>query len=298
MQATAKPSVLSVGRLYCDLIFTDLPRLPTLGTEVFSDGFGMHAGGGAFITAAHLSMLGHRSALATMLPAPPFSDLVRPDLDASGVDLSLCTTLPASAGPQITVAMVEQGDRAFLTHRAGPPFPRLTAADLAQHGLRHVHVGELASLVAEPDLIPLARQTGMTISVDCSWDEAMTADDIRPLARTIDVFLPNEAEYDALRAMGLADSFAPVTIVKRGAAGATAITEAGTLDVPTTAIEAVDTTGAGDAFNAGFLSAWLTGQDMGDCLAAGNVQGAIAVQQSGGFNPAPPSPDALGVAGR
>ena len=68
-------TVLSVGRLYCDLIFTDLPRMPTMGTEVYAGGFGVHAGGGAFITAAHLAALGHPSALsaipAVASSAPP-----------------------------------------------------------------------------------------------------------------------------------------------------------------------------------------------------------------------------------
>ena len=114
-----RTSILSVGRLYCDLIFTDLPRMPTPGTEGFTDGFGTHAGGGAFITAAHLAQLGHPSSLAAMLPASPFGDLMRPDLEASQVDLSLCAPLPAAEGPQVTVAMAHAADRSFLTRRSG-----------------------------------------------------------------------------------------------------------------------------------------------------------------------------------
>ena len=293
----AKPAVLSVGRLYCDMIFTDLPRLPTLGTEVFSGGFGVHAGGGAFITAAHLGQLGHASSLAAMLPSSHFADLIRPELEGSSIDLSLSAALPRSAGPQITVAMVEGGDRAFLTHRAGPAFPQLLTRDLAKRGFAHLHVGELASLVSDPTVIALARSCGMTISVDCSWDDALTSDDIRPLVGKVEVFLPNEAELAALVRMGIGAAFAPITIVKRGAEGARAITEAGTLDAPTVPLDAVDTTGAGDAFNAGFLSSWLTGASLGDCLAAGNARGAGAVQQRGGFTPAERPHPKIGIAG-
>lgn len=296
MEDAAKPAVLSVGRLYCDLIFTDLPRLPTLGTEVFGEEVGLHAGGGAFITAAHLAALGHPSSLASMLPSSPFADLMRPDLETSQVDLSLSATLPASSGPQITVAMVESSDRAFLTRRAGPAFPTLSAADLAKHDFRHVHVGELSSLLAKPEIIPLARDMGMSISVDCGWDDSFTADKIGPVAGKIDVFLPNEAEHEAMHRMGLGISFAPITVVKRAAAGASVITDAGTLDVPTETCEAVDTTGAGDAFNAGFLSVWLTGGDLRDCLAAGNAQGAKAVRQRGGFSAADGGSSRMGFA--
>ncbi len=298
MTGTSKPGVLSVGRLYCDLIFTGLPRLPSLGTEVFTEGFGAHAGGGAFITAAHLSALGHGSALAAMLPAPPFHDFVRRDLEASHIDLSLSKTLPATEGPQITVAMAQGGDRAFLTRRAGPAFPDLQARDLRAHGFGHLHIGELASLVSQPEIIDIARTQDMTISVDCGWEDTLDCEALRPLAGRVDLFLPNEAEWEALCQTGLAEGFAPTTIIKRGAKGASALTESGRVDTPTQPIDAMDTTGAGDAFNAGFLSCWLTGGALPACLAAGNARGALAVQRRGGFAAGTDDREShLGVAG-
>lgn len=292
-----KPAVLSVGRLYCDLIFTDLPRLPTLGTEVFTDGFGAHTGGGAFITAAHLAQLGHTSALAAMLPSSPFGDLMRPELESSQIDLSLSAPLAEAAGPQITVAMAQGGDRAFLTRRAGAAFPKVSTSDLERRAIRHIHVGELASLAAQPEIIDVARAQGATISVDCGWDDALRLNALRPLVGLVDVFLPNESEITALRKMGVPDDFAPLTVIKRGDKGATALSDDGAVDMPTRAMKAVDTTGAGDAFNAGFLSAWLTGAGLSDCLAAGNQRGAIAVQRRGGFAAMEASNPGIGIAG-
>lgn len=285
MQRSTTPAVLSVGRLYCDLIFTGLPRLPSLGTEVFTDGFGTHAGGGAFITAAHLSQLGHPTSLAAMLPSSPFAELMRPELEASDVDLSLCAPLSKSEGPQITVAMANRGDRAFLTRRAGPAFPMLSAHDIASRRFRHLHVGELASLVAQPEIIDVARSAGMSISVDCGWDDDLKAEALKPLVGAVDVFLPNEAELATLRQMGLAEQFAPITIVKKGPRGAKAILDSDTLDAPGVRADVVDTTGAGDAFNAAFLSHWLMGASLQQCLDAGNVRGALTVQSRGGFSP-------------
>ena len=296
-QGKGKPAVLSVGRLYCDLIFTDLPRLPTLGTEVFAEGFGAHAGGGAFITAAHLSQLGHVSSLAAMLPSSPFADLMRGELEASGIDLSLSAPLPGAAGPQVTVAMAERGDRAFLTRRAGPAFPEISASDLAGREFRHLHVGELASLVEQPAIVDLARSAGMTVSADCSWDDALNAEALRPLVGAVDLFLPNEGEFAALGRMGLADGFAPLTVVKQGARGAVALAPEGRIEAPTVPLEAVDTTGAGDAFNAGFLSRWLAGAPIADCMAAGNARAAMTVKRSGGFTAGEGQRGRIGVAG-
>lgn len=289
--------ILSVGRLYCDLIFTDLPRMPTLGTEVFTDGFGAHAGGGAFITAAHLAQLGHPSSLAAMLPASPFGDLMRPDLEASQVDLSLCATLPTQEGPQITIAMAKEADRAFLTRRAGPAFPKIASEEIAKRRFRHLHIGEIASLVAEPDILHIARAQGVTVSADCGWDDDFDASVLTPFVGMIDVFLPNEAEMVALQGAGISTDLATLTVIKRGARGATLISGEATLSAPALATAVLDTTGAGDAFNAGFLSCWLAGAPPQACLEAGNRRGAFAVRSRGGFAAKVRPVSELGVAG-
>ena len=291
------PPVLSVGRLYCDLIFTGIPRMPTLGTEVFTDGFSAHAGGGAFITAAHLAQLGHRSALAAMISRPPVDDLMRPDMTASTVDFSLCSALAASDGPQITVAMVVGEDRSFVTRRSGRAFPRLEKRDIERRGFRHIHFGEITSVIADPELIQIARSLGATVSADCGWDDDFDASALQPLEGQLDVFLPNEAEMAMLQGSGLGDRIATVTVIKRGAAGASLVSPDGTLSAPALATDVLDTTGAGDAFNAGFLSKWLVGAPLQTCLAAGNQRGALAVSTLGGFSRGANPVAELGVAG-
>ncbi|WP_306120076.1 MULTISPECIES: PfkB family carbohydrate kinase [unclassified Roseitalea] len=282
---TPKPAVLSVGRLYCDLIFTDVPRLPSTGTEVYAGDFGIHAGGGAFITAAHLASLGHRTALASYIPGAPFHDVVTEELRDAELDIGLCRPLGAQMDPQLTVAIAVNGDRAFLTRRSGPALPDIDAGDLGRLGVAHLHVGELATLVERPDLIAMARQAGATISLDCSWD-----DDIAPprviaaLIERVDVFLPNEAEARRLADLGVPARCAPLTAIKKGADGAAVLAAGTELTEPAQPVHAVDTTGAGDAFNAGFLSAWLGGEPLQACLRAGNALGARAIAGRGGFH--------------
>ncbi|MEO0917474.1 MAG: PfkB family carbohydrate kinase, partial [Pseudomonadota bacterium] len=276
---------------------TGLPRMPTLGTEVFTEGFGAHAGGGAFITAAHLAQLGHRSSLAAMLPAAPYSDLMRPDLVASEVDLSLCARLTTAEGPQITIAMAQGEDRSFLTRRAGRVFPKLNVEDIAKQGFAHIHIGEIASLIADPDILRVARTLGTTISADCGWDDDFDAGALAPFAGMLDVFLPNESEMEVLQSSGVGDRLAKTTVIKRGTAGATLLCGDGTWASPAVATDVVDTTGAGDAFNAGFLSQWLVGGSPQSCLEAGNKRAALAVAARGGFSAAAVTPAELGMAG-
>lgn len=285
-----RPVVLSVGRLYCDLIFTDLPRLPTMGTEVYAGGFGVHAGGGAFITAAHLAALGHTSALAAMLPPQPFGGLLTEDLARAGLDLDLCRTQRAGDEPQVTVALVGAGDRAFVTRRAGPAFPPLEVSDLTELGAAHVHIGELATLIDRPDIIDVARGAGATISLDCSWDDGLVAADIAAVLGRVDLFLPNEAEVHHLDDIGVTSALFPLTAIKQGAAGAAVLVEGERIHLPAEPVTVVDTTGAGDAFNAGFVSAWLGGAPPEACLRAGNAQGARAIARRGGFHAGGPGP--------
>jgi len=281
-----RPVVLSVGRLYCDLIFTDLPRMPTMGTEVYAGGFGVHAGGGAFITAAHLAALGHVSALAAMLPPQPFGGLLTRDLARTGIDLGLCHTQPAGDDPQVTVALVGAGDRAFVSRRSGPAFPPLDVGDLRAIRATHVHIGELATLIERPDIIEVARGAGATISLDCSWDEGLAAADIFQAVARVDLFLPNETEVRHLDDIGVPASLFPLTAIKQGAAGATVLVDGARIQLPAEPVTVVDTTGAGDAFNAGFISAWLGGAPPEACLRAGNAQGARAITRRGGFHAA------------
>ena len=84
--------------------------------------------------------------------------------------------------------------------------------------------------------------------------------------------------------IGVPDEAFPLTAIKEGADGASVQDGATRIQAPAEPVDVVDTTGAGDAFNAGFLGAWLLGQDLEACLRAGNAQGARAISRRGGFH--------------
>ena len=161
--------VICAGRLYCDLIFAGTPRLPTPGTEVFSSNLSLHAGGGAFITAATLSALGHRVSQFSIIPAAPFDEAVVSDLSKHKISATLCKPAAPNTDPQVTAAIVSEGDRAFLTRCDGPAIPDISAGFLQSHS--HLHIGELKTLEENPKLLSAAREEGLTISLDCGWQD-------------------------------------------------------------------------------------------------------------------------------
>lgn len=284
MIANPRPgTVLCVGRVYCDLIFTGMTSMPTLGRETFVDSVKLHAGGGGFITAAYLSAFGNDVSLAAMLPAEPFGSVVAAEIEQMKIGNRFCEPAATGGQPQITVAMVQDGERAFLTKRTDASLPAKIKDSFAQPALTHLHIGELTTLIEHPELLPLAREAGLSISLDCGWDdEAFQHTDLDKLIGAVDVFLPNAAEADQLRANGCRFDAAPYTIVKLGSDGAELFSKKIHCKRSTKKVDVLDSTGAGDAFNAGFLNAWLKGSDHAACLDAGNQAGAIAVARIGG----------------
>lgn len=284
LHSDTSAQVLCIGRIYCDLVFAGVPRMPSLGSEVFAEGVSLHAGGGAFNTAAAFAALGWQTALSGVLPAAPFEAKILQEGRERGLDLSMCVPAAPNASPQITVAIPLQGDRSFLSQKSGAAFPVLDPSAPSSRAIKHLHIGELKSLCESPDVLAVARQAGWSISLDCGWDDTLLGqgNEMSGLIQAVDVFLPNQREFAALTASGLEIGSGPLVVVKEGASGATAIRADAPVHAAAHSVEAIDTTGAGDAFNGGFLSAWLAREDVVSCLANGNRCGALAVQSSGG----------------
>lgn len=289
MSAKTKGAVLSLGRIYCDLVFTGLAGMPRLGREVFAENLTPTLGGGAFITAAHCGALGRKSALVARFGTDPLSLALADRLAQPGLDLAFLERSP-QAGPQVTVVMAHGDERAFLSRRAGHALPNTLAAALDWPEARHLHIAEYATLHEHPGLIAEAKGRGLTVSLDPSWDDTLIRDP-RFFERTagVDIFFPNLEEAVALTGTeapeaGLATlaTHFPLVALKLGPQGAMLAHQGRVLTQPAPAIAVVDTTGAGDAFNAGFIDAWLDGSSPEATLAAAIACGSRSVQHAGG----------------
>lgn len=282
-------AVLSLGRIYCDLVFGGLDGMPQLGREQFAQDFTLTPGGGALISAAHLAAIGRPAALLARFGTDDMSTLLGKQFDALNINLQFLDR-HESAGPQLTVVMVNGEDRAFLSRRAGHARPATFEAALAWPEAAHLHIAEYATLHEMRDAISAAKAQGLTVSLDPSWDDELIADpQFFEHAAGADLFLPNLEEARALT--GCEDSHAaleqlrqhfPVVALKRGGDGALLAMDGAVLELATPVVEVVDTTGAGDAFNAGFIDAWLDGRSPADCLAAAIARGSRSVQAAGG----------------
>jgi sugar/nucleoside kinase (ribokinase family) len=287
--APNRRGVICAGRIYCDLVFSGLPAMPRLGTEVFASAMTPVLGGGAFIAAAHLAAHGRPVSLLSRFGTDPISLALESQFAAAGVAMDLVER-DADAGPQVTIVMAHDNDRAFLSRRVGRALPADYARTLAGFAARHLHIAEYATLAEHPDLVVHAKQLGLTVSLDPSWDDSLIRNpELLSRCAGVDVFLPNQEEAlaitkqsDMAAALESLASHFPVVAIKLGAEGAILAARDQRISAAAPVVEVRDTTGAGDAFNAGFIDGWLDGRSPLASLQAAIAAGSLSVQAIGG----------------
>jgi sugar/nucleoside kinase (ribokinase family) len=248
-------------------------------------------GGAGFITAAHLTSLGESAALVARIGTDPLSAAIAPVLADSGVELRWLEHAN-DAGPQPTDVMVQDGERSFISRRADSARPATLRAALADPAARHLQIAEFATLAEVAELVSSAKLAGLSVSLDPSWDDAWIRHPDRvQRAASVDIFLPNAAEAHAIAACedsrsGRAPAGASFSDRHhQGRCGGGALVSAqnqASASLPREAAHVLDTTGAGDAFNAGFLAASLAGRSLARALTEGIVCGTLSVQGVGG----------------
>lgn len=295
--------ILVAGELNADLIMSGLPSLPVLGQELIGTRFQIALGSSSAITAARLAALGAQVDFVGQVGEDDLGRFVLRELGRFGVGTRLVQVRP-DASTDVTIALTYERDRALLT------FPGLmtafdgkaiTSERLA--GYAHLHVGSFflqTALQPElPRLFQRAHSEGVTTSLDTGWDpqeQWMKNVYLAPTLAETDYFFPNETEATTLSGgtwnpLGLAERVGGTLVVKRGDEGALAVPahdKQNIIRVAAFPVEVVDTTGAGDAFNAGFLYATIVNRaPLLHALRFAAACGAQAVTQLGGATNAP-----------
>ena len=279
------------GVVYLDIVFTGLEALPAPGTEVWASGMGSCPGGVANLAVA-AARLGLRTGLGTTLNNDVYGDFCADILcEQEGIDLSASRRVDGHS--PVTVSLAYDRDRSMITH--GHPLP--VGAD----GL----VGELpaaraASVSLTRDRLPWvrrARQAGTLVFADVGWDaSAEWPPEVLDMLEDCYAFVPNAVEAmqytragTPREALDRLAGLAPVVVVTCGGDGALAHDAATgeTVHVPAVGVPALDPTGAGDVFTAGFILGTLNGWPLRQRLAFANLIAALSVQHFGGSLSAP-----------
>ncbi|GIH28477.1 sugar kinase [Acrocarpospora phusangensis] len=291
--------LLVVGELNADVIVECGDVRPSFGQveEIVEDATIVLGSSGA-ITACGAARLGARVAMAGVVGDDWLGAFVLDRMRERGVDTRYCLRRPGRR-TGMTVVLGARGDRAMLT------FPgeigRLAAADVPAAALasaRHLHVSSYFLQYDLWDGLPtLLKDFPGTTSIDPGWDPSRSFDHGLPaLLPQVHYLLPNEQEAERIaRAAGGAPACG--LVVKRGGEGATLNLPDGTaLRVDAPVITPVETTGAGDSFDAGFLATLLRGGTYADALRVASACGALATRRPGGTAAQPDLAEALELA--
>ena len=280
------------GHYFCDVIFTQMRDFPSLGAEIYSEGIKVVAGGGALNTATGLRRLGVKVGWAGVLGTDFFSQYVKGYIQEENLDTSLVEQLDSPL-ERVTVALSYPNDRAFITYAQKPPhIIKLVKTVLEKADFKHLHFPSLIIHEEMPELLKACKAKGIRVSMDCQHrEETLDLPLVRAILSQVDIFMPNALE--ARRITGESDLSAALArlsqittgiVVKNGAEGAMA--QFGTTGFHSSAFEVspLDTTGAGDSFNAGFLAAYLQNLPIKTCLRWGNYCGAQSTLGYGASN--------------
>ncbi|MGW2819747.1 carbohydrate kinase family protein [Streptomyces sp. NPDC001443] len=289
--------VYLTGDVFLDIIFTGLDSAPVRGTESWARGMGSSPGGVANMATA-LARLGLRTSLAAAFGDDHYGEYCWDALEqGEGIDLAPSRTVPGWHS-SVTVSMAYEGERTMVSHgHEPPPEAVLDQAGAPEHAPRaRAAVASLTPGRRAPWIAEAAR-AGTRIFADVGWDDT-GAWDLAGLADLAhcEAFLPNAEEAmrytgaDCPRAAAHAlTAHVPLAVVTLGADGAYAVDRrtGESAEVPAIAVEALDPTGAGDVFVAGFVTGTLAGWPLADRLAFAGLTAALSVQEFGGSLSAP-----------
>ena len=290
-----KYDVIAIGELNVDIILTGLKSLPELGKEIISETFSIVLGSSTAICASGLAKLGLKTSFIGKTGEDMFADIVTENLDKNGIDTSNLI-IDTSINTGATIALNKGNDRALVTYLGS--IEALTFEDIDKELLketRHIHIG---SFFLQHNLRPklkelfeYAHSIGVTTSLDAGWDDTNTWDfGIWEVLKYTDIFFPNEGEavnitgeVTTKEAIKKLSSICKNVVVKLGPKGAAGMSNGEYVEVPTfDELKPIDTTGAGDSFNSGFIYGFLNGMSLKNAMVYGNACGSISVTKIGG----------------
>ena len=289
--------VIVVGELNVDLILDDMDSLPEIGKEKLAKKMTLTLGSSSAIFASNLSSLGMSVAFLGKVGSDVFGQLILESLGKKKVDTTLIE-VNKNLNTGATIALNFDEDRAMVTHQGA--MEHLNMEDITPDKLvlaKHLH---FSSYFLQPgfkdnleNLFRMAKDLGLTTSLDTQWDPSEKWEfDTEKILPFVDVFLPNEVELlhltsqnnleEAIRQM---DGLCRFTVVKKGNKGSLLRYDTKQIDKgPFLNRQVVDTIGAGDSFNAGFIFKFMRGASPEQCQTFGNLMGAISTTGPGGVS--------------
>lgn len=292
--ASERPDVAVVGELNPDLIVYGAPRELPEEREILTSGFTLTLGSSSAILAHNLALLGSKVAFSSRVGCDALGEMCCQWLKDAGVEVDRVVRSASGSSTGMTLILPLTTSRRILTYPGAMFEMGIDDLDLDYLATaKHFHLSSLflhRKLSPDiPELFREMRRRGLTTSLDTNddpedkWEGVL--DEVLPL---VDLLLCTEDELAKIAKVARAEEHisakVPLLVVKRGSRGASAFAEGRQIDVPSLRVDVIDTVGAGDTFDAGFLHQWVRKAPLETCLAYGNLAGGLSVTRAGGTN--------------
>lgn len=305
MEPKKKFDLLVAGEINPDLILTAPDfSLRFNQEEKLVENLTLTIGSSSAIFACGAARLGLRVAFCGVVGNDLFGRYMLDAMVAKGIDVS-AVIVSETAPTGLSVILDRTDDRAILTY---PGAIAALSVDQIDESLvqncRHVHVGsyflqtELQSGL--PEFFKSCQERGVSTSLDLNWDPGGEWRDLSHLLFRTDVFFANVNEAMAITGqLSIEDSISKlaqmtqIVAVKMGAEGAMLQKNTQRINAPAPPVEVVDTVGAGDSFDAGFIFGYLQGWNLERCLQLGVVCGSLSTSKPGGTSAQPDLDEAI-----
>jgi sugar/nucleoside kinase (ribokinase family) len=286
--------ILIPGSYFCDVIFTGFSTFPTLGTEIYAQNLAV-VPGGVLNSIIALQRLGVKVGWLGAIGNDFFSQFVLTQTQVEGIDTSLLVHQDKPL-QRVTVALSYPHERAFVTYEDDDPITMAVIADsLDKLSFKHLHFTGLEVDPQTPEVLQRCRARGISVSMDCQHKPNTIRELlVQEILSLLDIFMPNASEALQLTeadnltdAAAILSKYVPYLVVKDGGNGVHSWKDGGYYHRPAIQLDVVDTVGAGDVFNAGFLAAYRQNYDVMTCLQWGNIAGGLSTRGHGGVARAP-----------
>jgi sugar/nucleoside kinase (ribokinase family) len=296
--------ILIAGELNPDLILRNYQTFPQPGKEILVEDLLLTLGSSSAICAVGLARLGNAVTLAANVGADTYGDFCTGLLQRENIDISLIRRRD-DLKTGITISITSAADRALVTYPGA--IRSLRAQELPPDvfaSFQHFHVSSYylqdALRPGLRELFAEARRQGLSTSLDTGYDPSeQWSGQLLETLREVNIFLPNELEvqgitrcHDAADGLKALENGHTLTVVKLGRRGSIALDHGKLVSVEAFSIDAIDTTGAGDSFDAGFLHCWLRGKPLRECMLFGAACGALSTRGLGGIATQPSEAEA------
>ena len=277
--------IAGYGATNVDLLFGGMSRIPQEGEEIYAESFSLQLGGGYPATMINLGRLGIPCKIQTFLGSDMFSEFAKKQYEAAGVK-PLCLKSDVSIPVNVTSAAITKTDRAFTSYS---DCPKMTEKDMetvyeASLGARFVFVSD--------DLLPIypeLKRHGSILIYDTGWRDDMSEDSMQEILKLVDYYTPNSKEAMKItgtdtpeKAIISLSRYFDYPVVKLDKDGCMYMQNGKINIVPAVkGIHCIDTTGAGDAFLAGFVYGLYHNVPIETAVLYGNRTGAASVTQMG-----------------